>query len=414
MDDCRRKVSTNKFSFSSQEIRNIISGILNLEFSDGGKKEEKVPDHTKVNQALFSTSSRTEDERTNGTNTYKATQGLSLLVSDSSDTIKATATMAASQQPDQIVDKIIQLYSQDSIDRERTASIFRNIPTATTQQGKKRHIMISYNRSSTKMVRKIYNRLLENKYIVWMDKVNMGDDILVSMANAVENSYIVLLCINQHYYESHYCRLEVEYAAEKRIKFIPCLMEKSFRAESWLGIIKGSSLHVDFSSNAEFNGSSNELIRLITNIAKQLCLNPRRTPTPCRSPDALRFIAISPSHAGSSTCAHRQFANRVESIIEQYKRTIGKEHHPMKHLKTRELLQLIEILRQPAPTNKSISSYCSYQSEGDSKVINADRQSLEKICNRILDQNERLINIVLIMMGIFVLSVFFVQRNNTL
>ncbi|CAF4517160.1 unnamed protein product [Rotaria socialis] len=94
MDDCRRKVSTNKFSFSSQEIRNIISGILNLEFSDGGKKEEKVPDHTKVNQALFSTSSRTEDERTNGTNTYKATQGLSLLVSDSSDTIKATATMA--------------------------------------------------------------------------------------------------------------------------------------------------------------------------------------------------------------------------------------------------------------------------------------------------------------------------------
>ncbi|CAF2238571.1 unnamed protein product, partial [Rotaria magnacalcarata] len=159
----------------------------------------------------------------------------------------------------------------------------------------------------------------------------------------------------------------------------------------------GSSLHVDFSSNAEFDESFNELIRLITNIEKQLCLNP----------------PISPSHAGSPPCAHRQFANRVESIIEQYKRTIGKEHHPMKHLKTRELLQLIEILRQPAPKNKSISSYCSYQSEGDSKMINADRQSLEKIFNRILDQNERLINIVLIMMGFFVLSVFFVQRNNT-
>ncbi|CAF2231481.1 unnamed protein product [Rotaria magnacalcarata] len=436
MDDCRRKASTNKFSFSSQEIRNIISGILNLEFSVG----EKVPDHTKVNQALFSTSSRTEDERTNGTNTYKgfptsktktqynsflylATQGLFLLVSDSSDTRKTTAVpintsknliRSTSRQPDQIVDEIVQLYSQDSIDRERTASTFCNIRTATTQQEKKRHIMINYNRSSRRVVQKIYNRLLENKYIVWMDKVNMGDDILVSMANAVENLYIVLLCINQHYYESHYCRLEVEYAAEKRIKFIACLMEKSFRAGSWLGIIKGSSLHVDFSSNAEFNGSSNELIRLITNIEKQLCLNPRRTPTPCRSPDALRFIAISPSHAGSSTCAHRQFANRVESIIEQYKRTIGKEHHPMKHLKTHELLQLIEILRQPAPKKKSISSYCSYQSEGDSKMINADRQSLEKICNRILDQNERLINIVLIMMGIFVLSVFFVQRNNTL
>ncbi|CAF5043408.1 unnamed protein product [Rotaria magnacalcarata] len=314
MDDCRRKASTNKFSFSSQEIRNIISGILNLEFSVG----EKVPDHTKVNQALFSTSSRTEDERTNGTNTYKATQGLSLLVSDSSDTRKTTAVSintsknlirSTSRQPDQIVDEIIQLYSQDSIDRERTASTFRNIPTATTQQEKKRHIMISYNRSSRRVVQKIYNRLLENKYIVWMDKVNMGDDILVSMANAVENLYIVLLCINQHYYESHYCRLEAEYAAEKRIKFIPCLMEKSFRAESWLGIIKGSSLHVDFSSNAEFDESFNELIRLITNIEKQLCLNPRRTPTPCRSPDALRFIAISPSHAEN----YRQGASSNET-----------------------------------------------------------------------------------------------------
>ncbi|CAF5224132.1 unnamed protein product, partial [Rotaria magnacalcarata] len=115
---------------------------------------------TKVNQALFSTSSRTEDERTNGTNTYKATQGLFLLVSDSSDTRKTTAVpintsknliRSTSRQPDQIVDEIIQLYSQDSIDRERTASTFCNIRTATTQQEKKRHIMINYNRSSRRV-----------------------------------------------------------------------------------------------------------------------------------------------------------------------------------------------------------------------------------------------------------------------
>ena len=40
-----------------------------------------------------------------------------------------------------------------------------------------------------------------------MDLTDMADDILVSMARAVENSYIVLLCINQQYYESDYCRL---------------------------------------------------------------------------------------------------------------------------------------------------------------------------------------------------------------
>ncbi len=40
-----------------------------------------------------------------------------------------------------------------------------------------------------------------------MDLDHMFDDILVAMARAVENSYIVLLCINQEYYESNYCRL---------------------------------------------------------------------------------------------------------------------------------------------------------------------------------------------------------------
>jgi hypothetical protein len=40
-----------------------------------------------------------------------------------------------------------------------------------------------------------------------MDLTDMADNILVSMARAVENSYIVLLCINQQYYESDYCRL---------------------------------------------------------------------------------------------------------------------------------------------------------------------------------------------------------------
>lgn len=36
---------------------------------------------------------------------------------------------------------------------------------------------------------------------------DMFDNILSGMAQAVENSYIVLLCINQQYFESGYCRL---------------------------------------------------------------------------------------------------------------------------------------------------------------------------------------------------------------
>jgi hypothetical protein len=41
-----------------------------------------------------------------------------------------------------------------------------------------------------------------------MNSEHMFDDLLlVRMVQAVENSYIILLCINQDYYESDYCRL---------------------------------------------------------------------------------------------------------------------------------------------------------------------------------------------------------------
>lgn len=51
----------------------------------------------------------------------------------------------------------------------------------------------------------------------------MGDDILVSMTEAVENSNIVLICINQQYYESHYCRLGNIF----KIHLIPLFCQKT-------------------------------------------------------------------------------------------------------------------------------------------------------------------------------------------
>jgi len=46
--------------------------------------------------------------------------------------------------------------------------------------------MISYNRSSRETCQKIYDGLIARNYKVWMDLADMGDDILVSMARAVE------------------------------------------------------------------------------------------------------------------------------------------------------------------------------------------------------------------------------------
>jgi hypothetical protein len=40
-----------------------------------------------------------------------------------------------------------------------------------------------------------------------MDQDNMRHNVLLAMGLAVENSYIVLLCINRKYCKSRYCKL---------------------------------------------------------------------------------------------------------------------------------------------------------------------------------------------------------------
>ncbi|CAF4097832.1 unnamed protein product [Rotaria magnacalcarata] len=348
---------------SSQEIRKFVNGRLNLKVTDDDKKEEKVLDQTYVNQLLLSSATRIEDEPIHETNTVEGTQVI-LLISNPINTRKTTAvaikssedfTRSTSEIEDLIVDGVIELYLQE--DNDRLPSNFRSSATTNDNQIQKRHIMISYNQSSRKM---------DMKYKVWMDKTNMGDDILVSMARAVENSYIVLLCINTQYYRSHYCRLEAEYAAEKRIRFIPCMMEKSFRAESWRGVIKGSSLHVDFSVHEKFEESFKELIRLISQIEKQLCVQPRRTPTPCNLSGRMLFGDMSTTNAESPTHTHDQHTYRCNSIVEQYKRSIHKEGHDLKHLKHHQLLDLInKLLRRQSTTKTSRSSRYSYSEQSD-------------------------------------------------
>lgn len=52
-------------------------------------------------------------------------------------------------------------------------------------------------------------------------------------------------------------------------------MEKDFRAQSWLGIIKGANVHVDFSNPDAFDSSFNELIRQIDFVERRLSVRPR-------------------------------------------------------------------------------------------------------------------------------------------
>ena len=93
------------------------------------------------------------------------------------------------------------------------------------------------------------------------------------MAQAIEKSICVLVCVAEKYKESNFCRLEAEYLTQKNKPFIPILMEKGYRADGWLGIILGSKIFVDF-TKLEFSNAMNELNRNLDLILKNKPLTP--------------------------------------------------------------------------------------------------------------------------------------------
>jgi len=54
-------------------------------------------------------------------------------------------------------------------------------------------------------------------------------------------------------------------------------MEESFHPTGWLDFIVGSHNKVDFSNPDNFDDSFGKLIKNITNIEKELCINPRKS-----------------------------------------------------------------------------------------------------------------------------------------
>ncbi|CAF3384086.1 unnamed protein product [Rotaria sp. Silwood1] len=109
------------------------------------------------------------------------------------------------------------------------------------------HIMVSYNHSTKPLCSKIARELKNLNYSVWIDQDDISGDILTSMASAVENAYVVLMAVNENYYNSRYCRLEAEYSVERNKASIPMLMQAGYKAAGWLGIINGSKFQIDFS-----------------------------------------------------------------------------------------------------------------------------------------------------------------------
>lgn len=75
----------------------------------------------------------------------------------------------------------------------------------------------------------------------------MNGSILDAMAEAVEKSSIVLICVCEKYKLSENCQLEAKYAHKLHKEIIPIIMEKGYeKVDGWLGILLSDRLYVNF------------------------------------------------------------------------------------------------------------------------------------------------------------------------
>jgi hypothetical protein len=107
--------------------------------------------------------------------------------------------------------------------------------------------MISYAWKDKEVCHALADRLIGDKIKVWIDRDKMSGDIYASMADAVDNSDCILLCISESYFNSVNCQREARYAADRHRPIIPIKVTPKYEPVKWLGLIIAGKLYFKIS-----------------------------------------------------------------------------------------------------------------------------------------------------------------------
>ncbi|CAF1512319.1 unnamed protein product [Adineta steineri] len=112
--------------------------------------------------------------------------------------------------------------------------------------GKTFDIMISYSHKDEFICKQIYEELTKNGYRVWIDFDQIHGNVMDAMAQAIEKSQTIIICMSEQYRRSNYCRAEAHYAFQRELKIVPILLQEHYQPDGWLLFLIGQLLYVDF------------------------------------------------------------------------------------------------------------------------------------------------------------------------
>jgi len=134
--------------------------------------------------------------------------------------------------------------------------------------------MLSYNWGFQKEIIGLKGLLEKEQNLeVWIDIDRMAGDIMQAMADAVDNSDIVIACISQGYHDSANCKRELVYASKQNKTVVFILMDKNYSPSGWLGLYMGNSLYI----SAQNNGIDENVYHQIIHQIKLLTTPPPTT-----------------------------------------------------------------------------------------------------------------------------------------
>ena len=107
-------------------------------------------------------------------------------------------------------------------------------------------MMISYAHKDKDICHQIHKTLINDNYRVWIDLERMHGIIMEAIADAIEQSRCVLICMSDNYSLSPYCQSEAQYAFEKRRLLIPLRVQSGYKPQGWLAFTISGRMYVDF------------------------------------------------------------------------------------------------------------------------------------------------------------------------
>ena len=175
------------------------------------------------------------------------------------------------------------------------------------------HVMISYQWDSQEVLVEVKNRLQASGYRVWMDLEQMGGSTLETMAKAVENSSVVLVCLSERYKESPNCRSEAEYTYKLGKDIIPLMMQRNYKPDGWLGMLLGTKFWIDFHSKHIVKTGVTKLIKELGGRGKDVDVTDGPSEPVVQAVQA-DIVATLPSSLGVSTWTNEEVKQWFKEI----------------------------------------------------------------------------------------------------